>query len=103
MTEKKRHPQSLPDPKSQKTVTFVNPNGPNEAPLEVISTVSKAELRILKKRGYVQASKILAPNKDTPTEDEEEDDTEDDEDEEDSTPPAPVKKAAPQKATARAR
>lgn len=100
MTEqKKRHPQSLPDPKSEKTVTFVNPNSPNEAPLEVISTVSRAELRILKKAGYVQASKVLAPDKDAKPEDDE-DDT-DDEDEDDS--PAPVKKAPPQKAPARAR
>lgn len=93
-----RHPQSMPEPKSEKTVKFVNDAG---EVLEVISTIGKQELAILKRRGYKQASKIKPPDKDAELEDKEDEEEEDD-DEGDSPPTASTPtKAPPRKAPSR--
>lgn len=94
-----RHPQSMPEPKSEKTVKFVNDTG---QVLEVISTIGKAELAILKRRGYTQASKIKPPNKDVELEEKDDDEDEDDDDEESTeTPVRTPTKAPPRKAPSR--
>lgn len=110
-------PLDKPFEKSNKTVTFVGTDGQK---LEVISNISKAALKILRKQGYKKESEHL---KDLEAEaikkhgldDEDDDAPEDDDDDSDPDehdPPKPpdtistgpdlqVKKAAPAKAAGR--
>ena len=44
-----RHPQSLPEPKSEETITYVSPDGTE---LEVVSDASKAALAVLRNQGF---------------------------------------------------
>ena len=44
-----RHPQSLPEPKSEETITYVGLDGTE---LEVVSDASKAALAVLKRQGF---------------------------------------------------
>ena len=44
-----RHPQSLPEPKSEETITYVGSDG-NE--LEVVADASPAAIAILKRQGF---------------------------------------------------
>ncbi|AZS06574.1 hypothetical protein SEA_JACOREN57_7 [Mycobacterium phage JacoRen57] len=51
-----RRTPSTPAPKGDKTVTFVGPDG-NE--LEVLSSITKGALRVLKKQGYRKQSEVF--------------------------------------------
>ena len=51
-----RRTPSSPKPKGDKTVTFIGSDG-NE--LEVLASISKPALRILKKQGYRKQSEVL--------------------------------------------
>lgn len=51
-----RRTPTSPEPKGDKTVTFVGPDG-NE--LEVLSSIPKGALRLLKKQGYRKQSEAL--------------------------------------------
>ena len=93
MTEK-RHPQALPEPKSERTVTFVGPDG-NE--LEVVSNISKAGLAVLKRQGFRKQSEVFKEQEERALEKDEKVEAEDGGDDEDSPAPrkAPAKKAPP--------
>lgn len=56
-----RRVPSFPGAKGEKTVTFVGADG-NE--LEVVSTISKAALKLLKKQGYRKQSEVLREQED---------------------------------------
>lgn len=51
-----RHPNAPLEKKSDKTVTFIGPDG-NE--LEVVSNISKAALAILKRQGFRKQSEVF--------------------------------------------
>ena len=89
MTEK-RHPQALPEPKSERTVTFVGPDG-NE--LEVVSNISKAGLAVLKRQGFRKQSDVFKEQEERTLEKDEKVEAEDDE--EPAPRKAPAKKAPP--------
>lgn len=78
------HPNSPLEKKSEKTVTFIGPDG---NPLEVVSNISKAALAILKRQGFRKESEIHR-------EQEEEAEAKADEAEEKQAAKAPAKKAA---------
>lgn len=93
-----RRTPTFPGVKSDKTVTFVGPDG-NE--IEVVSNISKGALRLLKKQGFRKQSEVLreqeeaALAKDRSAE--ESDDDEDDEEDADGENKAEA--SAPQKAS----
>lgn len=91
-----RRTPSAPEPKGDKTVTFVGDDG-NE--LEVLASISKAALRVLKKQGYKKQSEVLKKQEEDALNKERGTSADDDDDDEDDSPP-PAKKAAPSKATA---
>lgn len=56
-----RHPNSPLAKKSEKTVTFIGPDG---NPLEVVSNISAAALKILKRQGFRKESEIFKEQED---------------------------------------
>jgi hypothetical protein len=87
-----RRTPSTPEPKGDKTVTFVGADG-NE--LEVLSSITKGALRVLKKQGYVKQSEHLRKQEDAAERKASGAKDDDDDDDGDEPRKAPAKKAAP--------
>lgn len=85
-----RRTPSAPEPKGDKTVTFVGDDG-NE--LEVLASISKGALKVLKKQGYVKQSEHLRRQEEA-AERKASGGKDDDDDDGDEPRKAPAKKAA---------
>lgn len=104
MAESKRHPQAY-KPKGTTVIKFVMKDDPSQE-LDVIKEELTAHgLKLLKKYGYVQATKLLQDQakKSAAKEPEVEDPEEDEEDDDSEEEPDPEPQQAPQKAPGRAR